>query len=76
MPFFTTTTKSGKEKVGIYIVDIPGRATLYYTETLSKVMDYIKGYQKQKTKNKTLSYITGFEDRLQDDKIFNDEMAI
>ncbi|HHV27936.1 MAG TPA: hypothetical protein GXX63_12185 [Tissierellia bacterium] len=75
-PFFTTITKTGKQKVGIYVVDIPGRATLYYTETLSKVMDYIKGYQKQKTKTKTLSYITGFKDRLRDDKIFNNEIAI
>lgn len=76
IPFFTTTTKSGKQKVGIYVVDIPGRATLYYAETLSKVMDYIKGYQKQKIKTKTSSYIAGFKDRLRDDKIFNDEMAI
>ncbi len=76
IPFFTTTTKSGKQKVGIYVVDIPGRATLYYAESLSKAIDYVRGYQKQKIKTKTLSYITGFKDRLRDDKIFNDEMAI
>ncbi len=75
-PFFTTITKTGKQKVGIYVVDIPGQATLYYAETLSKVMDYIKGYQKQSIKNKTSSYIIGFKDRLRDDKIFNNEIAI
>ena len=76
MPFYSTTTKSGKQKVGIYVVDIPGRATLYYAESLSKAIDYVRGYQKQSIKNKTLSYITGFKDRLRDDKIFNDEIAI
>lgn len=76
MPFYSTITKTGKQKVGIYVVDIPGQATLYYAETLSKVMDYIKGYQKQKIKTKTSSYIAGFKDRLRDDKIFNNEIAI
>ena len=76
IPFYSTTTKSGKQKVEIYVVDIPGQATLYYAETLSKVMDYIKGYQKQSIKNKTSSYIIGFKDRLRDDKIFNYEIAI
>jgi hypothetical protein len=76
MPFYSTTTKSGKQKVGIYVVDIPGRASLYYAESLSKAVDYVRGYQKQSIKNKTSSYIAGFKDRLRDDKIFNYEIAI
>lgn len=76
MPFYSTTTKSGKQKVGIYVVDIPRRASLYYAESLSKAVDYVRGYQKQSIKNKTSSYIIGFKDRLRDDKIFNYEIAI
>ncbi len=76
IPFYTTTTKAGKEKIGVYVVDIPRRASLYYAESLSKAVDYVRGYQKQSIKNKTSSYIAGFKDRLRDDKIFNYEIAI
>ena len=76
MPFYSTTTKSGKKRVGMYIVDSPGRATIHYAETLSKARDYVKGYKKEHVANKTVSYIAGFKDRLRDDKIFNDEIAI
>lgn len=73
IPFFKA--KARDRNINLYVVDIPGRASLYYAESLSKAEDYVKGYKKEYTKVKTTSYITGFKDRLRDDELFDDITA-
>lgn len=73
IPFFKT--RANGKNINIYIVDIPGRASLYYAESLSKAKDYAKGYRKEYIKIKTTSYKIGLKDRLRDDMLFGNIIA-
>lgn len=70
-PFLQKTTKTGKEKTRLFLVEVVGASTLYYAETLSQAFDFIRGYKKQPIHIKTRSYTEGIKARIRDERILS-----